>query len=293
MSDEKDVVVDDVVEDIQTEQTVDVDLSSVPEKHRDYVDVEKYSSDADYKRAIDHGYMPEKLFEESGKDKEFFTGYKAWVKNFDKRQEEKATKAALAELRKGQEALISTFAQQKEQAVREAIAQKEAELKLAIQDNDAMRALEINNELTQAKAAQATTKKAPALSPVIRDFIEDHPALNETSPDFNPQFAQKFWAETTQEADEFMRSQGGRNLTHPEIEYYLNRGMKRMSKELPQKTVVKAPVVAKPATTAKVTELKNKLTAEAQTTYNRLLSAKGGGKEAADAFAKEVLGGVK
>lgn len=280
--------VDQVTESVEAAevQAPDVDLSAVPEKHRDYVDIDKYSSNPDYKRAIDHGYKPEKLYQEEGLDPDNFIGVKSWLRNYDKRQEEKALKSELAEIRKAQDELLKSQKQREEQAVARALAEKEEQLKIAMADGDAAKAVELSNEINQAK--QSIPKPPPVLAPIFQDFLEEHPILDEKSDQFDREFTMAFWNRTTQEGEMLMKSQN-RNISHLEVESILNRTMKRMTKDQ-QKPAPKAPQVQKPAAQTKVVDLKSKLTSEALTTYNRLLTAKGGGKEVAEKFAKDVLG---
>lgn len=309
MSDEKEAGVPDVdaeagsdvdvdagnESDVQV-QTPDVDLSAVPEKVRQYVDVEKYSTNDDYRQAIEHGWKPRELHEADGGDEADYTGYRQFNRRYDDKQ-------ILKELKEGQAALISSMTKREQEAVAKALAAKEAELAAAIADGDAARAVEINNEITQAKAQPVQQAVAPE-PPVVTALRQRNPVLNRQSDQFNEGLNQQFEAECFRLAKDYHESVNyglpadrRRPLSQLELKSIVNEAFDMIKDRAPQpkqavaqqRVQPKAPAVSKPAAPAKTSDPKKGLSASALQTYNRLMRA--GGKEAADAFAKELAGG--
>ena len=294
MSEVDDVVVepqtDESVDEAQT-QTVDVDLSAVPEKHRSYVDIDKYQADEDYKRAIEHGWKPREAFEAEGLDDADWTGYRQFNRRYDDRQSIKAIK-------EGQDALMRTMEAQKQEAaaraVAQALAEREAQLQIAINDGDAATAAKLSQEIVETKSA-APKPAAPTEEPIAVEYARRRNGfINPASPDFDESINKEFEAICLAEAQR-QYARKGSQLDNFEIKLIVDEALDMVQSKVKKPAPAKAaPAVSKPAGKAQPQgDLKNRLPKEWQDTYNRLLTAKGGGKDAAEAFAKEVLGGVK
>lgn len=288
--------------DIQAESVPDIDLSAVPEKHREYVDVEKYQSDEDYKRAIEHGWKPREAFEAEGLDDADWTGYRQFNRRYDDRQ-------SLKSIKEGQDALVRTLEKQKLEAARQAVEQERArmqeELKLAASDGDVNKALEIQQRLIETEQ-QASNIPDDSEEPEIVVMVrQKHPFLDAKSDQFDPEVNVEFerlcgkLAKEEHEAINFgiKDPRQMRKLTNLQVKTILNEAIEMVKDKVKTKQVnsqQKPPSVSKPSQrTNNSIDYKNSLPKQWQDTYNRLLVAKGGGKEAADAFAKEVMEGVK
>lgn len=281
-------------------EKVEVDLSAVPEKHREYVDVEKYQSDDDYKRAIEHGWKPREVFLADGGDEADWTGHRQFNRRYDDRQSIKAVK-------EGQDALLRTLEQQKAEAARIAVAQERArmqqELKVAADDGDVNRALEIQQKLMETEQQEAQIPRHLEEPAIVVRTREQNPFIDKKSDQFDPEINAKFEEICTQLAkEEHAALNFGvkdprmmRPLTNLQVKSILQEALDMVKDKVKKPAVQqKPPSVAKPAQKQNNTvDYKKVLPKEWQDTYNRLLTTKGGGKEAADAFAKEVMGGVK
>ena len=278
----------DIAPDIQTvdapvvEAKPDVDLSHVPEKIRGHVDVEKYSSDDNYKRAADHGWTPLEVWKESGTDEADWVNYKAFNRTFDDMQYRREMRDEMRATKKATDALLNTFEQDKQRAIQQALAAREAELKVAIQDGDAAKAVEIQAEIIQAKQQIPAKPQNTVIHPVIADFIDNNPIMNPQSPDFNESYSKQVWDAGVQMGNQ-LRQQYGRDLSHFEVEACLQRAMK-MNKQ-PERQVQKAASVAAP--TQKPASSTPKLSPTAKAIYNKLLTGKDG-KSKAEAFLKNL-----
>lgn len=163
----------------------DVDLSRVPEKNRAYVDVKKYAEDADYKRAADHGWKPLEAFIESGGDEAVWTGYKRFNKNYDDEGFRLELRNQLKESQRSQQAIIDTFEQQKQEAITRALADREKQLAIAIEENDTANAVKLQREIIEGQQAikrPQTNNIEPLPIVAIR---RQHEALNPASASFN------------------------------------------------------------------------------------------------------------
>jgi hypothetical protein len=260
------------VADVQVEAKPDVDLSAVPEKIRGHVDTEKYSSDENYKRAADHGWTPLEVWKQGGKDEADWVNYKAFNKTFDDMQYRREMREEMRATKKAADALLNTFEQDKQRAIQQALAAREAELKVAIADGDAAKAVELQAEIIQAKQQIPAKPQAQTIHPVIADFIDNNPIMNPESPDFNKAYSEQIWDAGVQMGNQ-LRQQYGRDLSHFEVEACLQRAMK-MNKA-PQKQVAqKAPAVNSP--TQKPSSATPKLSPTAKAIYNKLLASKDG-----------------
>lgn len=295
-------VVDTEIEAQATEpvEKVEVDLSAVPEKHREYVDVDKYQSDEDYKRAVEHGWKPREVFLADGGDEADWTGHRQFNRRYDDRQSIKAVK-------EGQDALLRTLEQQKAEAARLAVEQErvrlQEELRVAASDGDVEKALDLQQKIGEKEQQAAQIPRHMEEPPVVVRTREQNPFLDKRSEQFDPEINAQFERICTQLASEEHAALNFgvkdprmmRPLTNLQVKSILQEALDMVKDKVKKPQVAqKAPSVAKPAQKQTTTvDYKKSLPKEWQDTYNRLLTAKGGGKEAADAFAKEVMGGVK
>lgn len=281
MADDKQV--DDVVE------AVEIDLSAVPEKHRQYIEPEKYQSDAEYKRAVEHGYNPSKeAFIEAGGDPDLWMSAKKFNRTYDERQERKALKAAVEKSSQNVETLMKTFEQQREADIKRAIAETESRLKQAKDDGDVDGALALRDQLAEQKQ-QVQQQRQPEPIPV-RNARRENPILDPMSDSFNREVTMEFEQRSFMKAKELSNIYG-RQLSDYEIRGAVEETLHEMRDKImkPVKPTIKAPVSAKPTQKAVETDPLKRLDAMQKATYERLLAApKAGGKEAAERYLKAV-----
>lgn len=190
------IVVDDAVLPDSVDIAVDpappeVDLSAVPEKARDYVDSGKYEADTDYKRAVDHGWKTREQHEVDGGDEADYTGFRQFNRRYDDRQDSKALKNKMSEMEGSVNSLIDSMADDRNQAVKQALSAKEAEFKLKVEEGDTEGAVKAQNELydihNQSRQA-SQPRQSQAEAPIFANFRADNPILDSNSPDYNSSF---------------------------------------------------------------------------------------------------------
>ena len=267
-------------EPVQHETVPEVDLSSVPETIREHVDTAKYSSDPDYKRAIEHGWKPKEVYMAEGGDEDYWTGPKGFNARYDDRQEKKALKQQISEVAKNTDVLLKTFSEEKQAAVQRALSDREAQLKLAIQDNDAARAVELQREIISMNQVQQPIQP-PAVEPVsVLALRKANGFINPASPDFNAEVNAEFERIAKEKVIQY-RKIYDRPLAHDEMKYLVEEAFDMVKNRTPVKPAPKPvqtpPAVSKPATSEKTAA--PKLTAIQRQMYNALLSSNAGAAE--------------
>lgn len=244
--------------------TPDVDLSPVPESIRAHVDTAKYVADPDYKRAIEHGWKPKEVFLAEGGDEADWTGHRQFNRRYDDRQERKQIKKTMDEMRQNTEILIKTFSEEKQAAVQKALAAREAELKTAITDGDAARAVELQREISQMSQNPVLQQRAPQTEPLqVIAFREKTPYLNPEAAEFDPALNEEFNGIATQMATQY-RQMYNRALYPDEINIIIEQAHKMIKPKVqPRRPVQTPPPVSKPATqkasTPRLTDLQKQM----------------------------------
>jgi hypothetical protein len=260
----------------------EVDLSAVPEKARAYVDTKKYVEDTDYKRAIEHGWKPLEKFVEDGGDDATWTGYKKFNKSYDDELFRRELRDELKASKKSQQAIIETFEQQKRDAIAAALAEREAQFKVAVEDGNTAEAVRLQREILQNQAAiqpQAMPEPLPIIA--IRRANE---ALNPASADFNQEANAEFERICIQQAQSYKQTYG-RALSDLEIKLIGEEALNMVKDKLvkPQPKPVQKPVaVAKPAATESKTS--TRMSGIQKQMYDKLLNSHG--KAVADNYIK-------
>jgi len=270
------------------EQTVEVDLSKVPEAVQEYVDPELYQSDEDYKQAVEHGWKPKELHEKEGGDPDFYTGYKHFVGKYKDRQEIKALKSDLEEVKNLTKKVVQSFDEEKQQAVEKALATKEAQIKEAIEEGDAERVHQLTQDL--AKDRHALENQAPAASSdeVIASFRGMNTIVQHTSPDFDPVVNAAFESLSMQKA-KAMTDSLGRALTPEEVNNAMTQAFTEVESRFrgskPQQQQPVARAKGKKAPVDPVAQLSK----HGKEIYDMIHDTRG--KDAADNYAAGVAGG--
>lgn len=266
---------------VQEEAPQEKDLSHIPEHAREYVEPEKYESDPDYKRAVDHKWKPYDKYVADGGDPALWTGYKKFNKSYDDEVYRRELREQLKETQRSQKAILETFEEQKRQAVERALAEREAQLKVAIEDGNAAEAVRLQREIMENKAALPAA--APVDEPVIvKSFRRKVDVLNPGSENYNPEVNAEFEQICTNMAKKYYETYG-RQLSDLEVKGILDEAYEMVKDKIPQKkpsTPAKAPASAKPANTPE--RGAPKLTADQKRAYEKFLSMKGGEQIAAN-----------
>ncbi len=269
-----------------------VDLSAVPEEVHDYVDVEAYQNNENYKRAIEHGWKPKELHEKEGGDPDEWTGPAAFNRRYDDSQERKALKSQIKDMSSNVDALISSFEDQKKQAVEQALAEKKAELQTAISEGETEQAVELQNEINQMELQEAPKPQAAQEPAVVQQFRVNNPMFDQNSQDFNPTINAALEAAVNEQW--VKASQNGKiQLTDETLSAILDASLTRVKKDLglDQKPAQKkAPKVASPSTGKPQSDPVKNLSAEGKKMYSKILEIHG--EDAAKDFAKRA-GGVQ
>lgn len=272
------------------EEAPEIDLSAVPEKVREHVDVERYTKDEDYKRAITHGWKPRDVFVADGGDEADWVGYRGFNRKHDDIQARKEEKRRLDEIKRDQDVLIRTMQQQEKAAYERGLREKEAELKVAISDGDAARAAELQRELLE-KQQQAPAAPAQHLEPLaIRDIRRKNAFLNPDAPEYDRALSDEFIGIAREKAEAYFNAYG-RKLSDYEIKVIADEAFDavrdRAKKPAPVQAP-KAPASAKPAASGKVqADPMKRLSQHQRKLYDKILDANG--KVAADNFLKNIL----
>lgn len=185
----------------------EIDLSAVKEDVREYVDTELYESDESYKRALDHGWQPDayrkakgivpegdEIQDESG------MGYRTFNRLYDMRQQDKALKKELGDfkndMKESMDMIADGLAESKVQAqlqkIEERLNLEEGALKLAMEDGDTEKAVEIQKNISKLEGdkekveAPAPQPQQQGEPPFIVQFRQNNPVLDGNSPQFDP-----------------------------------------------------------------------------------------------------------
>ncbi len=280
---ETEVQVEEAV--IDTPEKPEVDLSAVPEKVRAHVDPDKYTSDTEYKRAIDHGWKPKDVFVEEGGDEAVWAGYKAFNSRYDGIRSTREIEKEMKELKKNTESIIRTFAEEKEIAVRQALSDYESQLKTAIEDGNAAEAAQIQRQIIEKNHELKATlpQQSVNLEPLaLREIRKKNSFLNPDSPDYNAELAEEFKVYAQTRAKAYYDSYGGRGLVHDEIRIIAEEALDMVKDRAQKKAPPKAPAASKPAQGQG--GHKPKLTPMQQEFYNQMVES--GNKAAADRYLK-------
>jgi hypothetical protein len=284
---ETEVVVDDAPS--AEPAAVEVDLSRVPEKVREHVDTDKYTTDDDYKRAIEHGWKPKDVYVGDGGDEANWAGYRVFNKRYDDMQERKEYQKTQAELKRSVDAVISTFEQDKQAAVKQAIVDTEQRLKLAIEDGDAKEAVRLQSELMEKKQAMPQPAR-PAAEPIAVEILRKrNPAINPASSEFNQELNAEFERLCIEEAQSQFKRRG-QPLNDAQVQIIVEDAFNMIKDKMhkaPAKVQAKAPATSKPANTVRDTDPVKGLNATQRQMYNKML-AMNNGKQIAENYLKQL-----
>ena len=154
-------------------------------------------------------------------------GKKAYEEEYQRVQERNQLADELANQRALMNEVVDATRAMQEKSYKEGLAEAKAELNQALDDNDAEAALRAKEKMDNlSKPKQA----APALPPVIDNFIQSNPMLDNR----NPQFDQNLHASFQRIYNNALRSDGVQpedRLTEGEVQSYLNYALNRV-KEL-------------------------------------------------------------
>jgi hypothetical protein len=268
---------------------VEVDLSRVPEKVREHVDADKYATDEDYKRAIEHGWKPKDVYVGDGGDEANWAGYRVFNKRYDDMQERKEYQKTQAELKRSVDAVISTFEQDKQAAVKQAIVETEQRLKLAIEDGDAKEAVRLQSELMEKKQAMPQPARIEAEPIAVEILRKRNPALNPASADFNKELNAEFERICIDEAQSQFKRRG-QPLNDAQIQIIVEDAFNMIKDKMQKpaaKVQAKAPATSKPANTVRETDPVKGLNATQKQMYNKML-AMNNGKQIAENYLKQL-----
>lgn len=281
---------DAVPEVAATPEAPEIDLSAVPEKVRGHVDTERYTSDSDYKQAIEHGWKPKEVFLAEGGDEADWTGYKVFNKRHRDWELRKEQQNEIKEMKRNTDAILRTFEEEKQRAIQQALADRQAQLKAAIDDGDAARAVEIQREIDRTEAQQQPT--TPVLEPLaIRDIRRKNAFLNESSGEYDKALSDEFIGIARQKAEAYYNAYG-RKLSDYEIKVIAEEALDMVKDRAkpavqPAKQPAKAPAAAKPANTASASDPRKKMSADQKKFYDRMLTLPNG-KAIAENYIKQL-----
>jgi hypothetical protein len=274
-------------QEVQTEEKPD--LSHIPEHAREYVELDKYEADSDYKRAVDHKWKPYDKYVADGGDPALWTGYKKFNKSYDDEIFRRELRDKLKESEKSQKAILETFEEQKRQAVAQALAEREAQLKVAIEDGNAAEAVRLQREIMEGQS-KIQPKQTVAEEPLpVIDMRRKNPALNPQSTDFNPEANAEFERICMERAQKYS-SVYGRALSDLEVKIILDEALDMVKDKIqkPQaaKQPAKAPSAAKPAENKSANSMP-RLSPDQKKMYEKMLTMKGG-QQIAENYIKNL-----
>jgi hypothetical protein len=267
-----------------------LDLSAVPEKVRGHVDADRYQTDTDYKQAIEHGWKPKEVFLSEGGDEADWTGYKVFNKRHRDWELRKEQQREISEMKKNTDAILRTFEEEKQRAIEQALQQRQAALKVAIDDGDAARAVEIQRELDSFEK----NKPAPAHQNVEPLSVEiarkRNPFINPAHPEFNAELNKEFERICSEEAKDQWVRRGRQPLNDAQIQLIVEDALSMVKDKIKPKAApqppAKAPSAAKPASSASGGS-KPKMSADQKKFYDRMLTLPNG-KVIADNYLKNI-----
>ncbi len=266
-------------------ESVDVDLSKVPEKSRAHVDPQKYVSDEDYKRAVEHGWKPLNAFVDEGGDEAVWSGYKKFNRNYDDMVHRREVSDQLKETQRSNKALMETFEQTKREAIQQALLKQEALFKAAVEEGNTAEAVKLQRQILEGQSSIAQTQpKIPEPLPIVA-IRRQHEALNPQSENFDPEANAEFERVCIQKAKMY-REAYGRPLDAIEIRTIGDEALDMIKDKLKkpeQKPVQKAASVAKPAATDRQTA--PKMNAIQKQMYDKLAAKHG--KAVADNYLQK------
>jgi hypothetical protein len=291
MSEEETVVTAPEVEvAVEVDATpAEVDLSRVPEKVREHVDVSKYQADEDYKRAIEHGWKPKDVYVGDGGDEANWAGYRVFNKRYDDMQERKNDQKERAEMKKSLDTILSTFEQEKQQAISRALAEREERLRLAVEDGNAAEAVRIQKEIIETQQAMPKQQAQQAEPIAVEILRKRNPALNPASSDFNQEVNAEFERICLEEAQQQVKRRG-QPLNDAQVQIIVEDAFNMIKDKLQKpavKVAPKAPATAKPANTVRESDPMKGLNASQKQMHAKLLQMKDGEKIAAS-FLKNL-----
>jgi hypothetical protein len=268
-----------------------VDLSAVPERHRPHVDVEKYQSDENYKRAIDHGYKPKEVWLEDGGEEDMYETPKMFNKRYDDRQKQKQVKSdnkvladQLSRLQQSVEVIQKGFENEKSAAVQKAVAEAEARFRQAKENGDVDAAVQARDDLNNLKAQQPQQRQAVDPLPVrrIRAEVEE---VNPDSEKYN-QDLDKAWSDQCVKEAQLLVNTLGRTLTLDEVKTIAIDALEITRKKMVKTETKSPPMVNKPNVTPTRSP---RVGQDERATYDALLrSDKVRGKARADSYLKSI-----
>lgn len=295
MSEEASVIEGEGQADLPLEEAApEVDLSAVPEKAREYVDSGKYEADADYKRAVDHGWKTREQHEIDGGDEADYTGFRQFNRRYDDRQDSKALKNKMSEMESSVNTLIDSIADEKNQAVKQALLAKEVEFKQMIEEGDTEGAVKAQNELYDIhnQVRQGTQpRQAQGEAPIYTNFRAENPILDANSPEYNSSFDS---AITQNVNDQLNYASNNNQIQLPDqtVKTILDSALKKVTEDFgldkPAKAAPKNPPrSAAPSGKKGSADPVKHLNDAGRKIYDRLDSKYG--KETADKYAKRSL----
>lgn len=265
----------EVIEEVIEEEEIEEEIENPPGfiSHADYVE----------KNGNDDGWK--------GKD--------AYSAEYDRIQDNKSLRGEIKNLTSLVQTTVDATTSLQEERYQQGLAEARAELKEAIDNNDATAAVEAQNKINRTPPPQA----APKANPLHAQFFESNPMLDKGS----TQFDGEMMAEFSRIYDGRLRADGVQlsdQLSERAIQGYMKSALDSAKSLFPDK--FESPRNTRNTggknqkrNTNKVEAVDNiknvKITTKnprdnnaMMDTYNTILNMKGGGKEEADKFAKAM-----
>jgi len=131
------------------------------------------------------GFLTLEEYIEKGGDPDMYRGKKAFEQYYNKSQETKQSNAALAEMQNNIKAMTQAMESSKQEALAKQKKELEAKLHKAREDFDISTVEKVNKELweMEQKKPEPVRQGEP---PVVQNFRASNPALDHSSPEFDP-----------------------------------------------------------------------------------------------------------
>lgn len=248
------------------------------------------------------GYVSYEEWVADGKDPDDWQGKNKYSQQYDLIQDNKEFKTELKELTGLMRSTVEATKDMQEQSYQRGLSEAQDNLNKAIDDGDVEAVIKAKDELTalnkQPRAQQ------PQVNPIHQQFFDANAVLDINSSQHDPEFKQEF----ARIYDGKLRADGvtqDQQLSDRAMKGYMNQAMKSAKALFPEKfesprnsrqnnQPVARRTISKQSShdqmsKIKITTKNPRDNSAYQDTYDTILNMKGGGKEAAEAFAKRMM----
>jgi len=255
--------VHDGIESQESAEAGQPDVSEIPEDYRPYIDKDKFEKNKDtYKKAWELGHKPKELWVADGKDEDDWFPPSVFIKQRDEIERNHKMAREVSDAKMAAEALIATIEQDKQAAIAIAIADREVQLKKAIQDGDAQTASNLTREIDAQKAAiQAPSQVTAKAESILNSVKKQNPLLDKDSPSFDSDALEMFEAVARAKGERIIAANNGQRLSESQFQKILGEASAMVKSKIsaPAKVIQKAPIVSsatvkKSQPTAKLTQ---------------------------------------